>query len=80
MTSVHALTADEWAQQSVYQVMTDRFAMTDGSTAACTDLLSFCGGSWRGIINHLDYIQGMGFTAIWISPITKNVEGKTGIG
>jgi alpha-amylase len=34
-------------------------------------------GTWQGLINHLDYIQGMGFTAIWISPIVKNVEGVT---
>ena len=34
-------------------------------------------GTWQGLINHLDYIQGMGFTAVWISPIVKNFEGST---
>lgn len=28
-----------------------------------------------GLKNHLDYIQGMGFDAIWISPIIDNYDG-----
>jgi alpha-amylase len=24
----------------------------------------YCGGSWEGIINNLDYIQNMGFDAV----------------
>jgi len=28
----------------------------------------------------LDYIQGMGFTAIWITPITAQMEGNTADG
>jgi glycosidase len=30
------------------------------------------GGDLRGLINRLDYIQGMGVTAIWFAPIFKN--------
>jgi glycosidase len=30
------------------------------------------GGDIRGIINHLDYIADMGFTAIWSSPLLTN--------
>ena len=26
-------------------------------------------------VNKLDYIQGMGFTAIWISPVVENEDG-----
>lgn len=62
--SAAALSADDWAKQSIYQVLTDRFARTDGSTSASCDLSSYCGGSWQGLINKLDYIQGMGFTAV----------------
>ncbi|RAL16102.1 alpha-amylase [Aspergillus homomorphus CBS 101889] len=40
----------------------------------------YCGGSWRGIINQLDYIQGMGFSAIWITPVTAQVPQGSGIG
>ena len=63
-SGVSGLSQGEWAKQSIYQVLVDRFARTDGSTSAACDLNSYCGGTWRGIINHLDYIQGMGFTAV----------------
>lgn len=62
--------------------MTDRFSRSDGSsTSACqTSERDYCGGTWRGIINKLDYISGMGFTAIWISPIGQQINGRTGEG
>jgi alpha-amylase len=74
VAAVHALTPDEWQSQSIYQLLTDRFARTDGSTSSpCTvdDSIAptYCGGSWRGIIDRLDYIQGMGFTAVHNSNI-----------
>lgn len=54
-----AATTEEWKSRSIYQVMTDRFARTDGSTtAACSDLSQHCNGTWAGLIDHLDYIQG----------------------
>ncbi|EMF09859.1 glycoside hydrolase family 13 protein [Sphaerulina musiva SO2202] len=68
----NCLTPAEWRRQSIYQVMTDRFARSDGSTTASCDLDEYCGGTWIGLINQLDYIQQMGFTAVWISPIVKN--------
>ena len=77
---VWALTATEWRTQSIYQVLTDRFAQTSSSTAACSNLNDYCGGSWQGLLAKLDYIQAMGFTAVWISPIVKNVEGYTADG
>jgi alpha-amylase len=59
------------------RIVTDRFALPDGSNAACDDTMGrYCGGNWRGIINKLDYIQGMGFDAIWISPVSANIEGS----
>lgn len=72
-----ALSKEGWRSQSIYQLLTDRYARTNGSQAACSDLGDYCGGSWQGIINNLDYIQDMGFTAIWISPITENIQGLT---
>lgn len=76
------LTAAGWRSQSVYQVVTDRFARTDlSTTASCTASQQiYCGGTWAGLINKLDYIQNMGFTAIWISPIVKQMAGNTGDG
>jgi alpha-amylase len=57
--------------------MTDRFARTDGSTTyPCNTTAGlYCGGTWRGTINQLDYIQGMGFDAVMISPIIENLDG-----
>jgi alpha-amylase len=50
---------EAWKSRSIYQVMIDRFARTDGSTdVACDDLSVFCGGTWKGLTNNLDYIQG----------------------
>jgi alpha-amylase len=67
ITSIaYALSPAEWRSQSVYQVLTDRFARTDGSTTAPCNTQDglYCGGTWQGIINKLDYIQNMGFTAV----------------
>ncbi|KAB8076233.1 glycoside hydrolase superfamily [Aspergillus leporis] len=74
-----ASTLNEWRSQSIYFLMTDRFARTDGSTSAPCDLSqrAYCGGSWQGIIEQLDYIQNMGFTAIWITPITEQISETT---
>jgi len=66
----------EWKARSVYQVLTDRFARADGSTSACSNLSNYCGGNYKGMINKLDYIKGMGFDAIWISPIVENTPGS----
>jgi alpha-amylase len=66
-TVAQALSPSGWRAQSIYQVMTDRFARTDGSTTASCDLGDYCGGTWQGLINHLDYIQNMGFTAVSIT-------------
>jgi alpha-amylase len=53
-------------QRSIYQVLTDRFARGDGldgdPRAACDPAEKrYCGGTWRGIAQRLEYIQGMGF-------------------
>jgi hypothetical protein len=30
------------------------------------------GGDFRGIIDHLDYLQGLGVTALWMTPVLEN--------
>ncbi|KAK0703832.1 glycoside hydrolase family 13 protein [Lasiosphaeria miniovina] len=79
---VGGMAAAGWRGQSIYQVVTDRFARTDlSTTAACNASQQvYCGGTWRGLISRLDYIQGMGFTAIWISPVVKQMDGNTADG
>lgn len=55
----HSATPDQWRSRSIYQVFTDRFARTDGSTTAeCSSpYFGYCGGTWKGIVSKLDYIQ-----------------------
>ncbi|PTU25070.1 hypothetical protein P175DRAFT_0528594 [Aspergillus ochraceoroseus IBT 24754] len=81
-TPVFAADTQAWKLRSVYQTMTDRFARTDGSTTqACNTTQGlYCGGTWRGMISRLDYIQGMGFDAVMISPIIKNIDGRVSYG
>ena len=69
-----AHTPDEWKSRSIYQVITDRFSLPppNNSTAACANIHSYCGGTWSGIASRLDYIQSLGFNAIWISPVPEN--------
>ena len=45
-----------------------------------TDKAFYHGGDLKGLISRLDYIHGLGATAIWISPIFKNkpVQGPPG--
>ena len=66
---------EEWKSRSIYQVLTDRFARNDGGQYGCDNLGNYCGGGYIGMKNNLDYIQGMGFDAIWISPIVDNYDG-----
>ncbi len=82
LPTAQALSAADWRSQSIYQVMTDRFARTDLSTSAPCDPSQgvYCGGSWQGLIKKLDYIQDMGFTAVWISPVVKQIGSDTGDG
>lgn len=67
--------AAAWKGRSIYQVLTDRFSTGQGNGGPDVDYLSrqYCGGTWQGIISKLDYIQGMGFDAIWISPVSKSL-------
>jgi alpha-amylase len=80
--SAYAATPAEWRSRSIYQVLTDRFALPDQSTKAPCNTGSrvYCGGTWQGIIDKLDYIQNMGFTAIWISPVTEQLLENTAEG
>ena len=32
-------------------------------------------GDFKGLIERLDYIKALGFTAIWITPIVQNASG-----
>ena len=73
-TYISCKSKEEWKSRSIYQILTDRFARTS-DTGMC-NYSNYCGGNYQGIIKKLDYIKGMGFDAIWISPIVENMEGS----
>lgn len=67
---------------SIYQIMVDRFHDGDPSNNATgaairygetseEDFRHMKGGDWQGVIDKLPYIKGMGYTAIWISPVAE---------
>lgn len=68
----------KWHGRSVYFVVTDRFAKSsagEDSDPIC-DGREWCGGTFRGVLRQLDYIQGMGFDALWITPVVQQVEWR----
>ncbi|PWJ42697.1 glycoside hydrolase family 13 protein [Sediminitomix flava] len=65
----------------IYLITPDRFANGDPSNdtvkgmreaADRSDKNGRHGGDIKGIIDHLDYIKDMGFTAIWVNPLLEN--------
>jgi hypothetical protein len=45
-----------------------------------TDKGFYHGGDLQGVIDKLDYIQGLGTTAIWLAPVFKNKPVQGGLG
>lgn len=78
----YALSNDAMRQRRVYQLVTDRFASPSNSSSAPCNVASapYCGGTYKGIVGKLDYIKGMGFDTVWISPVVSNIGGTTGHG
>jgi glycosidase len=71
----------DWRDQVIYQVMVDRFANGDPNNDFGVEpgaLARHHGGDWQGLIDRLDYIEDLGATALWISPVVKNVEEDAG--
>jgi glycosidase len=63
------------------QGITDRFARPANVTAACNvNDRKYCGGTHAALIDELDYIQQMGFSAVWVSPVVSNIGGSTAYG
>lgn len=70
------------AADVIYLVTPDRFANGDASNDVITGMreqkidrkndYDRHGGDIRGMIDHLDYIAAMGFTAIWPMPLLEN--------
>ncbi|KAI1097182.1 glycoside hydrolase family 13 protein [Jackrogersella minutella] len=76
-TSAVSADADAWKSRNIYFALTDRIARSSSDTggSACSDLSNYCGGTFQGLQSKLDYIAGMGFDAIWITPVVTNSDG-----
>lgn len=58
----------------IYQVMTESFIDGDASIGYGVGYgTSHHNGDIRGIIDSLDYIKGLGFNAIWLTPVFESV-------
>ncbi|MFS0674118.1 alpha-amylase family glycosyl hydrolase [Ornithinibacillus sp. 179-J 7C1 HS] len=67
-----------WQDEIIYFIMIDRFNNGDPSNdyeVNLDDPKAYHGGDIQGIIDKLDYIKELGFTAIWLTPIVKNEPG-----
>ncbi|MGN7398406.1 alpha-amylase family glycosyl hydrolase [Cytobacillus praedii] len=67
----------KWQDESMYYLMVDRFNNGDNKNdyeVNVQDPKAFHGGDFLGIINKLDYIKDMGFTAIRLNSIFDNEE------
>jgi alpha-amylase len=67
----------DWRDEVIYQLLVDRFADGDKNNDDHVDptaLGRYQGGDWQGVIDHLDYLTDLGVTALWISPVVRNVD------
>jgi len=64
---------------AMYLIMIDRFA--DGDTSNDDEHhdapRDWHGGDLRGITQHLDYLQQLGITTVWITPVYQNHQAES---
>jgi len=73
----------EWREEFIYFLLVDRFhddqprlpINPQGRTQGIQTPDNFYGGKIRGITRNLNYIAGLGCTAIWLSPVFENNAG-----
>lgn len=73
-TVVSAADTNAWKSRSIYFALTDRVARSSSDTggSSCGNLGNYCGGTFKGLESKLDYIRGMGFDSIWITPVVAS--------
>ncbi len=72
---------EDWRDEVIYQLMTDRFADGDLGNNYNVDRASpgkYHGGDFAGIVQKIPYLKQLGVTTLWISPVVKNVESDAG--
>ncbi|MDR0546236.1 MAG: starch-binding protein [Dysgonamonadaceae bacterium] len=70
----------DFRDETIYFVITTRFYDGDpANNVHCWDGSNPGDPAWRGdfkgLIDKLDYIKALGFTAIWITPVVENASG-----
>ena len=68
----------DWSEAVLYFAILDRWADGDLTNDVNVDRGAkgaFHGGDLKGLREHLDEIAGLGATAIWITPVVKNIDG-----
>ena len=66
----------EMQDEIIYSIMVDRFNNGDPNNdkdADSNDLLAYHGGDFKGITEKLDYLNDLGITAIWLTPVFDNM-------
>lgn len=71
---------NDMRDETIYFVMTTRFYDGDiSNNTYCWDGINENDPEWRGdfkgLIDRLDYIKALGFTAVWITPVVENASG-----
>lgn len=75
----------DFRDETIYFAMTTRFYDGDPTNNVCSwdkqDVQKSKNdpdwrGDFKGLIDKLDYIKALGFTAIWITPIVQNASGE----
>ena len=82
--------AIDWSRETIYLVLIDRFYNGDPANDAGHTPASYCrfdpslnnwqalkhyqGGDLQGVIDKLGYLQGLGISVIWLSPIFDNSD------
>jgi cyclomaltodextrin glucanotransferase len=74
----------EFRQETIYFVVVDRFYDGDPNNSEgpnpelydpnAQEWGKYWGGDLQGIIDKLDYLKGMGVTAIWLTPLFEQIE------
>ncbi|WP_346837670.1 alpha-amylase family glycosyl hydrolase [Microbulbifer sp. SAOS-129_SWC] len=90
-----AQAGDDFRNRTIYFAFVDRFNNGDtsndnGNNAAATstskqngnisEWKKYWGGDIQGLIDKLDYLQDLGVTAIWVTPLVDNIDNSSSEG
>ncbi|MBN2354989.1 hypothetical protein JXO59_02690, partial [candidate division KSB1 bacterium] len=88
--SPHPMKKIDWSRETIYFVLIDRFHNGDPGNDAGHNpashvpyrpelgnieaLKTYQGGDLKGVIDKLDYLQDLGITTLWLSPVFDNSD------